>query len=149
MYTRAPPIDEQGYIPDKPRSYQDLTEPFMVTIRQLGGDSVKDIKMIWWYIAALDEGVVDGCGSSVEEEFSSKFFPLSEAKMMLSFQNDLAVLEKAIKLQRQKPAERSDVGTETFLPAKGSGMLLNLAHVNGERAADPSGISVFYSAMNA
>ncbi|KAJ5435496.1 NUDIX domain [Penicillium cf. griseofulvum] len=80
MYTRAPPIDEQGYIPDKPRSYQDLTEPFM---------------------------------------------------------------------QRQKPAERSDVGTETFLPAKGSGMLLNLAHVNGERAADPSGISVFYSAMNA
>jgi 8-oxo-dGTP pyrophosphatase MutT (NUDIX family) len=98
MYTRAPPIDEQGHMPDKPRSYQDLTEPFMVTIRQLGGDSVNDVKIIWWYIAALDEGVVAGCGGAVEEEFMPKLFSLSEAKKMLSFQNDIAVLEKAIKL---------------------------------------------------
>lgn len=98
IHTRAPPVDEQGHLPDKPRSYQDLTEPFMVTIRQLGDDSVNDIKMIWWYIAALDEGVVAGCGGAVEEDFTPKFFPLEEAKQMLSFHNNLAVLEKAIKL---------------------------------------------------
>ncbi|KAJ5468550.1 hypothetical protein N7475_006302 [Penicillium sp. IBT 31633x] len=99
MRTRAPPIDEQGHMPDKARSYQDLTEPFMITIRQLGGDSdgASDIKMTWWYIAALDEGVVASCGGG-EEEFTPKFFPLEEAKKMLSFHNDIAVLERAIQL---------------------------------------------------
>lgn len=38
MHTRAPLIDEQGYyMPDKPRCYTDLIEPFIVTIRRLGG----------------------------------------------------------------------------------------------------------------
>ncbi|OQE20746.1 hypothetical protein PENFLA_c016G08409 [Penicillium flavigenum] len=97
MYTRAPPpIDEQGHMPDKPRSYPDLTEPFIVTMRHLG-DSVDDVKIIWWYIAALDEGV--GAGSArAEEEFTAKFFPLEDAVKKLSFQNDRTVLQKAISL---------------------------------------------------
>lgn len=78
MHTRALPMAEQGHIPDKPCSYPDLTEPFMVTVRQLGGDSV-NVKIIWWYIAALDDGVVAGCGSGAEEEFTPKFFFLEEA----------------------------------------------------------------------
>jgi 8-oxo-dGTP pyrophosphatase MutT (NUDIX family) len=96
MYTRAPPMDEQGHMPDKPRSYADLTEPFMVTMRQSGGD-VNDVKIIWWYIAALDEGEVAGSAGG-EEEFTPKFFPLEEAVKKLSFQNDRTVLQKAIAL---------------------------------------------------
>ncbi|KAJ5415512.1 hypothetical protein N7465_004207 [Penicillium sp. CMV-2018d] len=97
MNTRAPPVDEQGHMPDTPRSYADLTEPFMVTMRQLGGEKGNDVKIIWWYIAALDEGVVAGSKEG-EEEFTPKFFPLEEALQKLSFQNDRNVLEKAISL---------------------------------------------------
>ncbi|KAJ5555244.1 hypothetical protein N7461_003714 [Penicillium sp. DV-2018c] len=97
MYTRAPPIDEQGHMPDKPRSYPDLTEPFMVTIRQLGGDSENDVKIIWWYIAALDEGEVAGSVGG-EEKFTPEFFPLEEAVKKLSFRDDRTVLQNAIAL---------------------------------------------------
>ncbi|KAL2820451.1 NUDIX hydrolase domain-like protein [Aspergillus granulosus] len=96
MYTRAPPLDEQGHMPDKPRSYPDLTEPFMVTMRQLGGDGTNDVKIIWWYLAALDEGVI--AEAAGEEEFTPQFFPLEEAVEKLSFQNDRAVLQRAISL---------------------------------------------------
>ncbi|KAJ6149620.1 hypothetical protein N7471_000819 [Penicillium samsonianum] len=97
MYTRAPPIDEQGQMPDEPRSYPDLTEPFMVTVRQLGGDGESNVKIIWWYIATLDEGGFAGSGGS-EEEFTPVFFSLEEAVKKLSFQNDRMVLQKAIAL---------------------------------------------------
>jgi 8-oxo-dGTP pyrophosphatase MutT (NUDIX family) len=49
MQTRAPPKDAQGHDPDKARSYQNLTEHLMVTMRQLG---VSNVKVIWWYVAA-------------------------------------------------------------------------------------------------
>ncbi|KAJ5874620.1 NUDIX domain [Penicillium soppii] len=97
MYTRAPPIDEQGHMPDEPRSYPDLTEPFMVTIRQLGGDSESNVKIIWWYIATLDEGEVAGSRDG-EDEFTPVFFSLKEAVEKLSFENDRAVLRKAVAL---------------------------------------------------
>lgn len=99
MPTRAPPMDEQGHMPDKPRSYPNLTEPFMITIRQIGGDGGNDIKLIWWYIAALDEDVLlTESGGGGEEEFTPEFLPLEEAKKRLSFKNDTAVLEKAVGL---------------------------------------------------
>ena len=98
MYSRAPPSEEQGHMPDVPRLYPDMTEPFMVTMRQLGKDGVNDIKIIWWFIAALDDGVVPGFGGSAEEQFTPEFFPLEEALEKLSFQNDRDVLQKAISL---------------------------------------------------
>lgn len=94
MSTRAPPIDEQGYMPDEPRFYDGLTEPFMFTVRQLGANNVK---IIWWYIAVLDYGFVpeSGCG---EEGFPPSFFPLDKALGKLSFENDRIVLQRAIEL---------------------------------------------------
>ncbi|KAJ5712749.1 hypothetical protein N7493_009217 [Penicillium malachiteum] len=97
MYTRAPPIDERGHMPDIPRLYPDIVEPFMVTMRHLGTDGVKDVKIIWWFIAALDEGVVPGSASG-EEQFTPEFFPLQQALEKLSFQNDRDVLREAISL---------------------------------------------------
>ncbi|KAJ6024315.1 hypothetical protein N7540_005112 [Penicillium herquei] len=97
MYTRAPPIDEQGHMPDISRLYPDIIEPFMVTMRQLGKDRANDVKIIWWYIAALDEGVVPGSAGG-EEQFRPEFFPLQQALEKLSFQNDRDVLQKAISL---------------------------------------------------
>lgn len=95
MHTRAP-LEERGPLPDQPRSYPHLVEPFMVTLRQLGGDGEKDIKLIWWFVAALDEGAMPGAAG--EEEFTPEFFPLQEAMQKLTFQNDRDVLERAIAL---------------------------------------------------
>ncbi|KAJ5718225.1 hypothetical protein N7488_003871 [Penicillium malachiteum] len=68
-----------------------------VTMRQLGKDGVKDMKIIWWFIAALDEEVVPG-STIGEEQFTPEFFPLQQALEKLSFQNDRDVLRKAISL---------------------------------------------------
>lgn len=98
MQTCALAMDERGQMSDKPRSYSELAEPFMVTMRHQGKDEGSDVKVIWWYIAALDEGLVAGSGSGAGEQFTSEFFPLEEALEKLSFQNDRMVLQKAITL---------------------------------------------------
>lgn len=90
MNVRAPPIDEKGHVPDK-----DLTESFMVTMRHLDGDDVDDVKIIWWYIAALNEEFVAQSAGEAEAEFTPEFFPLEEALKKVSFQNDRIVLQKA------------------------------------------------------
>lgn len=95
MATRAPPPDEQGLVPDEPRLYSNLTEPFMVTMRELSAENGKEIKIIWWYIAELEGTGVVGSG---EEHFASEFFPLDEAVQRLAFQNDRNVLQRAISL---------------------------------------------------
>lgn len=97
MSIRAPPRDEQGHMADKPHPYTDLTEPFMVTMRQLGWEGTNDVMISWWYIAALDERVSGAVGEA-EEEFSAQFFPLEQAVQKLSFQNDRTVFQKAIAL---------------------------------------------------
>jgi 8-oxo-dGTP pyrophosphatase MutT (NUDIX family) len=94
MQTRAPPKEFEGRVRDEPRSFPDLTEPFMVTMRQLG-DS--DMKIIWWYVAALDDGF-DKVGCSGEKDFTPRFFPLDASVQMLSFETDRSVLRKAISI---------------------------------------------------
>lgn len=96
MRTRAPPIDEHEHMPDEPRTYANLTEPFMVTMRQLSDESAKDVKVIWWYIAALDKGFLPS--GSGEEQFTPTFFPFEQALEKLSFPNDRMVLQRAIEL---------------------------------------------------
>lgn len=96
MATRAPPPDEQGLVPDEPRLYSNLMEPFMVTMRELSAENGKEIKIIWWYIAELNGAGVAGSGG--EEHFASEFFPLDEALQKLTFQNDRDVLLRAIAL---------------------------------------------------
>lgn len=94
MRTRAPPIDEQEHMPDEPRSYENITEPFMVTMRQLSDEGGNDVKIIWWYIAVLDKDSLPSGGG--EEQFAPAFFPLQQALEKLSFPNDRMVLQRAI-----------------------------------------------------
>lgn len=53
-------------MPDGPRLYPKLTEPFMAGMRQLGSGGDNDVKIIRWYIAVRDEGVVAGSAGGVE-----------------------------------------------------------------------------------
>ncbi|KAI7970291.1 hypothetical protein EIK77_000293 [Talaromyces pinophilus] len=92
MSMRAPPKIKIGDdIPDEAREFLDLTEPFMLTIRET------HIKLIWWYIAVLDKEapVVMPAG---EADSEAGFFSMDEAVQKPSFQNDRDVLERAISL---------------------------------------------------
>ncbi|KAF2733186.1 hypothetical protein EJ04DRAFT_495689 [Polyplosphaeria fusca] len=88
--TGDPAEDDQ----DKARLLPALTEPFMVTIRELKDGM--SIKLIYWYIAALDGGVHD-TKLSGEDQIEPEFFLLLDAVEKLTFQSDREVLLKAMR----------------------------------------------------
>lgn len=103
MDTRAPGIHEANDVSDQARRYPDLTEPFMLTVREMGGGG--GVKLIWWFVAVVEEVLGDGSGSSDnvptgagESDFRAEFFTFEEALRRLSFRNDQDVLERAIAL---------------------------------------------------
>ncbi|EFR01294.1 hypothetical protein MGYG_04299 [Nannizzia gypsea CBS 118893] len=95
MPTRAtnPSATDTNDMTDQARVYHNLTEPFMLSIREIKERS--SIKLIWWYIAELEKNVqtMDG-----EAEFISEFFSYDEAIRRLTFQGDRDVLIKAVSL---------------------------------------------------
>lgn len=93
MSTRAPPAVEVGHYPDEPRVHPEACEPFMVTCRQLEGG--QDLKIIWWYVAAIDEHSERGDG---EEKFDAQLFGFEGALERLTFETDRDVVRKAIKI---------------------------------------------------
>lgn len=95
MSTRATCKEDATNIPDKSRMYPDLTEPFMFTLRDLNPGA--GVKIIWWYIAALDEDAHTNRLPG-EAEFRTQFFSCDAALEKLTFQTDREVLAKAIKL---------------------------------------------------
>lgn len=105
MDTRAPGIHEANNVSDQARRYPDLTEPFMLTVREMGGGGGGGVKLIWWFVAVVEEVFGDGSGSSDnvpagagESDFRAEFFTFEEALRRLSFRNDRDVLERAIAL---------------------------------------------------
>jgi len=93
MSTRAPPALEIGHYPDEPRTHDNACEPFTVTCRQLEGE--KNLKIIWWYIAAIDEGHEFRDG---EEQFSAELVSFEEAVSRLTFEVDRDIVRKAIEI---------------------------------------------------
>lgn len=91
MTTRAPPAMEDGDTPDEPRAHCGATEPFMLTCRQLKDG--KDVKLIWWYIAAIDETAEVEGG---ETQFRAQLVGFSEATNLLTFEQDREILRKAV-----------------------------------------------------
>ncbi|OAL68877.1 NUDIX domain-containing protein [Trichophyton violaceum] len=92
MPTRAPVATSPCDIPDQARAYPDLTEPFMLSIREIGKSNVK---LIWWYIAEVEKNVQKAVG---ETDFTSEFFDCDEALERLTFQRDRDVLIKAVSI---------------------------------------------------
>jgi 8-oxo-dGTP pyrophosphatase MutT (NUDIX family) len=95
MTTRAPSMSEPANVGDEPRSYPDLTEPFMLTSRQFKGK--EKLKLIWWYIAALDKEGSDEKAAG-EPCFRAEFFSCEDALQKLTFESDRGVLAEAIRL---------------------------------------------------
>ncbi|KAI1472594.1 uncharacterized protein F4812DRAFT_18605 [Daldinia caldariorum] len=91
METRAPSDFEAADAKDIPRTYDSLTEAFMLDVRDLGKGN--GVKLVWWFIAELDSIVGGG-----EAQFEPKFFRSDEAVEVLTFQKDRDVLVKALEL---------------------------------------------------
>jgi 8-oxo-dGTP pyrophosphatase MutT (NUDIX family) len=94
MSTRAPSKAETGNVADQARTLTNLTEPFMVTIRNL---EEQNRKFIWWYIAVLSKHAATN-KSDGEDAFIAEFFSWEKAVQTLSFKDDRIILEKAIEL---------------------------------------------------
>ncbi|KAK0993611.1 hypothetical protein LTR91_007966 [Friedmanniomyces endolithicus] len=93
MTTRAPPAKETANCRDKPRVHHGVCEPFKVTCRPLSG--VANLKIIWWYIGAIDEEVSPGAG---ETQFEVRLFGFEEVEGQLTFSTDWDVVRKAIQI---------------------------------------------------
>ena len=93
MKTRAPPAIETGDCPDEARVHEKVCEPFMLTCRHLHGNGC--LKLIWWYVAAIDESVEVGPG---EEQFKTRLVGFEEALGLLTFENDREIVRKAMEI---------------------------------------------------
>ncbi|KAL7621608.1 hypothetical protein AAE478_008933 [Parahypoxylon ruwenzoriense] len=91
MATRAPSELEPADVKDVPRTYDNLTEPFMLDVRDLGIDN--RVKLVWWFIAELRDIVGEG-----EAQFRAEFIRCDRAVETLTFQKDREVLAEAMEL---------------------------------------------------
>lgn len=90
--TRAPSSRETADVADIARSYPNLTEPFMMTVRELneGGQ----MKIIWWYIAVVNKRAASTSARG-ESWFDAAFFSEEEALGKLTYCTDRDVLNQA------------------------------------------------------
>ncbi|KAI0162115.1 NUDIX domain-containing protein [Xylariaceae sp. FL1272] len=97
LATRAPSELEDADVRDAARTYDGLTEPFMLDVRDLGTE--KGVKLVWWFIA-----VPDGTGSKGEDKFKATFVKCDRAVERLTYQKDRDVLRRAMDLMEQQKA---------------------------------------------
>lgn len=94
LWTRCTPdAEETEFTPDVPRMFEKVTEPFMLTHRILPRNN--GIKLIWWFIGAIDE---DKPLLKGEEMFSAKLFSFEEAINTLTFASDRDLVAQAIEI---------------------------------------------------
>lgn len=98
MASRAPPAVEMGPSPDVARVYEDSTEPFSLQIRQL--DTEGNVKLIWWFIAAVEENEIAKEERPGEERFEVKWHAYEDAVSILTFQGDRDLVSQAIRMVR-------------------------------------------------
>ncbi|KAL7803896.1 hypothetical protein V8C43DRAFT_266347 [Trichoderma afarasin] len=93
MHTRAPPAIETEQLDDRARFYTNISEPFTLQIRHLGEH---EVKLIWWFILAVDEEVLPG--ETMEDKCAVEFYSYSDVLNKLTFQMDRDMVKKAIDL---------------------------------------------------
>jgi len=94
MPTRATPVDEENpNMPDKARVEEGMTEAVAVNIRPAG--RAGGVKLVWWFVAAIDEDAEVGKG---EEAFEVGLWDYADAIKILKFEDDRRTLRTAIEL---------------------------------------------------
>ncbi|KAH4125822.1 hypothetical protein HBH64_027420 [Parastagonospora nodorum] len=95
MATRQTAADDPVDVPDVPRVWDALWEPFMWQVRELGEG--KGVKILWWFVAVVD-GDGDGEGGGGEEGVESEWVEVGEACGMLGFESDREVVRGAVRV---------------------------------------------------
>jgi 8-oxo-dGTP pyrophosphatase MutT (NUDIX family) len=98
MRTRAPPADEgeEGQSGETgARLERAACEPVMLQTRRQRDGSVK---LIWWYVAAVEEGAVVKRDEVDEERYTVESYGYKEVLEKLTFQNDRELVKLAIDL---------------------------------------------------
>lgn len=96
MATRLTAPDDELDVVDQARIREDLTEPYMFTVRELGEG--KGVKIIWWFIAVCENG--DGGRHVCEEGFGVEWFECGDAVGRLTFETDREVMRRAVEIVR-------------------------------------------------
>ncbi|KAL8350431.1 hypothetical protein RB598_005643 [Gaeumannomyces tritici] len=94
MHTRAPPAVETEQLDDQARFYTSICEPFTLQVRRLGESQ---IKLIWWFVAAVDEETPAG-EAPEGDRYAVEFHNYTEVLDKLTFQMDREMVKKAIEL---------------------------------------------------
>lgn len=95
MTTRNPPAVEVGPVPDEPRVHDGAREPFALQLRSLGEG---EVKIIWWYVAAVNEEEEVSADTQEVDTFGVKFYSYNDVLEKLTFEMDRDVVSKAINI---------------------------------------------------
>ena len=93
MITRAPPAVEKMEFPDQARHFDGIVEPFAFQYRRL---SEGNVKVIWWYIAAVNEDRAVDMELQESDNFMVEFFDYTEVLEKLTYQLDRDMVKKAL-----------------------------------------------------
>ena len=95
MSTRAPPAVETEQLGDEARFYTGICEPFTLQLRRLGEG---DVKLIWWYIAAVNEDQPFKKDLQEWQKFAVEFYSYTDVLEKLTFQMDRDLVRRAIEI---------------------------------------------------
>jgi len=98
MATRAPAPGINGE--DTVVAADGITEPFATTVRDVGPE--RGVKIIWWYITRLKEGVTEKVENTQTEweQFVSSFVEADAAVSRLTYEDDRTLVRKALEIVR-------------------------------------------------
>ena len=97
MPSRAPPAIETEQSSDQVRTYTAVVEPISVQIRQLKDDA-REIKLIWWFAAAINEEKPVKEDRPGGERYEVKFYSYEEAVTRLTYQPDRELVGRVLQL---------------------------------------------------
>ena len=84
---------ETEQLGDEARFYTGICEPFTLQLRHLGEG---DVKLIWWYIAAVNEDQPFMEDLQEGQKFAVQFYSYTEVLKKLTFQMDRDMVGRAI-----------------------------------------------------
>ncbi|KAI0533670.1 hypothetical protein GGR58DRAFT_485733 [Xylaria digitata] len=93
MLSRVCPAVETEQLADEARPYKGICEPIAVQQRRVGDGN---IKLIWWFVGAVNEG--EPVGQYEKDKFEVEFHSYDEVLRRLTFNDDRKVVKKAIDL---------------------------------------------------
>ena len=106
LLSRLCPAVETGHVPDKARFFEDVCEPIAVQTRRVGEG---DIKLVWWYVAAVNEG--EPVGQHEKHKFEVEFHSYDTVLEKLTFRDDRELVKRAIELVTSAAGDSVPIST--------------------------------------